>query len=337
MVFHGTRYEHVTLGTIAGLNAITLDDVKAFAARMYTRANLTIGVNGDVPKEAQREIEERLAGLPAGPGAPPVTIEPSRASGVHVEILEKDTRATAISLGFPIAVTRSHPDFAALSIARSWLGEHRMPFSHLYQRIREVRGMNYGDYAYIEAFPGGMFTFFPNPNVGRHHQVFEMWIRPVAPDHAQMALKIAVHEFRQMVANGLTKDQFERTRAYLMKNVYVMTARQDQQIGYALDSRWYGTSEFTDHMRAALQQLTVDQVNAAIRRHLSSESMSIVVVTKDAAALKKALVADAFLPVRYEADKPKALLEEDAVIGAMKLAISESNVTITPIVEVFAR
>ena len=27
--------------------------------------------------------------------------------------------------------------------------------------------MNYGDYAYIEAFPRGMFQFFPDPNVAR--------------------------------------------------------------------------------------------------------------------------------------------------------------------------
>ncbi len=78
-------------------------------------------------------------------------------SGIDVDIVEKETRSTAISFGFPIDVTRTSPDFAALSVARSWLGEHRSSSSHLYQRIREVRGMNYGDYAYIEAFPGGMF------------------------------------------------------------------------------------------------------------------------------------------------------------------------------------
>ena len=81
----------------------------------------------------------------------------------------------------PIEVTRSHPDFAALSVARAWLGEHRSSMSHLYQRIRELRGMNYGDYAYIEAFPGGMFQFFPEPNVARRAQLFEVWIRPVVP------------------------------------------------------------------------------------------------------------------------------------------------------------
>ena len=38
--------------------------------------------------------------------------------------------------------------------------------------------MNYGDYAYIEAFPRGMFQFFPDPNVARQRQIFEIWIRP---------------------------------------------------------------------------------------------------------------------------------------------------------------
>ena len=63
--------------------------------------------------------------------------------------------------------------------------------SHLYERIREVRGMNYGDYAYIEAFPRGMFQFFPDPNIARRAQIFEIWIRPVAPENAHMALRIA--------------------------------------------------------------------------------------------------------------------------------------------------
>ena len=54
--------------------------------------------------------------------------------------------------------------------------------------------MNYGDYAYIEAFPRGMFQFFPDPNIARQRQIFEIWIRPVVPVNAHMALRIALHE-----------------------------------------------------------------------------------------------------------------------------------------------
>ena len=39
-------------------------------------------------------------------------------------------------------------DVAALMVANSWLGEHRKSYSRLYQKIREARSMNYGDYSY---------------------------------------------------------------------------------------------------------------------------------------------------------------------------------------------
>ena len=87
----------------------------------------------------------------------------------------------------------------------------------------------------------------------------------MVPINAHMTLRIAVHELDQMIQRGLTEDDFERTRDYLMSNVYVMTAQQDQQLGYALDSTWYGIGEFTAFMRRGLQGLTLEQVNRAIR------------------------------------------------------------------------
>ena len=303
---------------------------------MFTRANLTVGVSGDIPDDLTSALQSRLRELPEGPAAPRIRVDAPRQPAASVEILEKDTRATAISFGFPIDVTRSHPDFAALSVARSWLGEHRMSSGRLYDRIRETRGMNYGDYAYIEAFPRGMFQFFPDPNVARSRQIFEIWIRPVVPANAHMALRIAMYELGKMVQNGLTKQEFEATRDYLMKNVYVITARQDQQLGYALDSRWYGIGEYTEYMRKALASLTAEQVNQAIARHLGHQQPSIVIVTKDAAGLKQALATDAVSKIHYDGDKPKTLLAEDEVIGALKLNIAAANVTITPIDKVFA-
>jgi zinc protease len=338
IIFRGTPYGHVALGTVAGLKAITLDDVKSFAQQMFTRANLTVGVNGDASDAVTRDLQDRLrAGLPDGPAAPRVKIEAMKLDGRRVDILEKETRATAISFGFPVEVTRSHPDFAALSLARSWLGEHRISSGQLYQRVREVRGINYGDYAYIEAFPRGMFQFFPDPNVARSRQIFEIWIRPVVPVNAHMTLRIALHELDALIEKGLTKEQFEETREYLMKNVYVMTARQGQQLGYALDSKWYGIGEFTSFMRDRLRALTVEKVNAAITRHLSTRNLSIVIITKDAAGLKHALVADAPSTIKYDGEKPASLLAEDRQIGALKLNLMPANVTITPIADVFAK
>jgi zinc protease len=337
-IFAATPYGHPVLGTVAGIEAITRSDVEDFVRRNYTRANLTIGIAGDAPGELTGALQNWLAALPEGPAPPaPAASAGRRASGIEVEIVQKETRATAISFGHPIDVVRSSPDYAALWLARAWLGEHRSSVSHLYQRIREARGMNYGDYAYIEAFPRGMFQFFPDPNIARRTQIFEVWIRPVVPVNAHMALRIAVRELQKLVADGLSQEDFERTRDYLMKNVFVMTATQNQQVGYALDSKWYGIGEFTSTMRERLGRLTLADVNAAIRKHLSARDLTVVIVTKDAEGLKKALVSDEFSPIKYDAEKPQALLDEDKVIGAMKLEIPAERVKITPVEEVFAK
>jgi len=54
--------------------------------------------------------------------------------------------------------------------------------------------MNYGDYAYVEAFPRAGNSFFPHPNVARKKQIFEIWIRPVVPANAHAALRIGIYE-----------------------------------------------------------------------------------------------------------------------------------------------
>jgi zinc protease len=337
-IFAGTPYGHPVLGTVKGIEAITLDDVKSFYAQAYAQGALRVGVSGHLSPDMAAQLKTRLASLPAGAGLPRIAAPQGRKpQGLEVEIIEKNTRATAISFGLPIEVNRAHPDFAALWLAKTWLGEHRASNSYLYQRIRELRGMNYGDYAYIEAFPRGMFGFFPSPNLGRKSQIFEVWIRPVAPQNAHFALRVALTELGKLIENGLTEEQFAATRDYLMKNVFVMTGTQDAQLGYALDAQWYRTPEFTQMMRDGLSKLTVADVNAAMRKHLSAKNLSVVFITRDAAGLKEKLVSDAFSPISYDGQKPQALLDEDKAIGGMKLGIRPEAVRITPAVQVFGQ
>ncbi|MCC7364447.1 MAG: insulinase family protein [Dehalococcoidia bacterium] len=335
-IFRGTRYAHPALGTMSGIAAITLDDVKVFVAGQFTRANLTVGLAGDLPEGFEARLADELAVLPEGTKTPPPTVEGRMPSGMEVEIVTKETRSTAISFGHPIPVTRSHPDFAALWLARAWLGEHRASQGRLFQRLREVRGLNYGNYAYIEAFPRGMYQFFPDANLGRRAQLFEVWIRPVVPENAVFALKLAIHELARLIEEGLSAEEFETTRNYLAKNVFVTTKTQDQQLGYALDSRWYGTGEYVEHMRAELAGLTRERVNEALRRYLSAENLSVVMITKDGEALREQLLSPAPATIAYDAPKAPEVLAEDAVAGARQLGLRGEAIRVTPVEDVFA-
>jgi zinc protease len=334
IIYAGTPYGHTVLGTVAGINAITLDDVKRFVADRYTRANLVVGLSGDYPADLEPSLKSSLAALPGGARATSPAPKGDEPKGLELHIIEKETRATAISMGHPIPVTRSHADFAALNVARAWLGEHRASSGQLYNRLREVRGLNYGDYAYIEHFNRPGFQFFPSPNIGRRSQIFEIWIRPVVPENAHMSMRIALYELQKLIDNGLTQEQFENTRDYLMKNVYLMTANQNQRLGYALDSWWYGMPDYTDTMRAAYSKLTRDDVNRAIKKYLSAKNLHIVAITKDAEGLRKQLMADAPSSLQYDAPKPE-LAEEDKVIG--RLSTKPSSVSIVKVDDVFAK
>ena len=70
-IFRGTPYGHPVLGTMTGLQAITLDDVKAFVRNHYTRGNLMLGINGDVPPAMVETFQRALMALPAGTAAAP--------------------------------------------------------------------------------------------------------------------------------------------------------------------------------------------------------------------------------------------------------------------------
>ena len=336
MVYTGHPYGHLNLGHVAAVEALTLDDVRQFYRDHYTQRNLTLGLAGDVSPAFLARVEADLTRLPEGEitRQPPVT-EPAMPDGIEVTLVEKDTRGTAISMGFPIDVTRSHPDFVALWLVRSYFGEHRSSNSHLYQRIREARGMNYGDYAYIEYFPRGMYQFHPDANLGRFSQIFQIWIRPVPPEQAHFAIRAALYELQKLVRDGMTEEDFEATRNYLLKFANVLTQSQGRQLGYALDAQFYGTPAFTEFIRSGLEALTLDDVNRAIRTHLQADDMALVAITPNAEELASRLAKDTPSPITYNAPKPDEIMVEDEVIQQLPLGIDMTDIRIVPVEEVF--
>jgi zinc protease len=324
------------MGSASGIENITLGDVRGFMGRHYTRAKLVLGLTGDITSDGSQALREALATLPEGQSRLAVPVVGMEPTGLTVEIVEKDTRSVAISFGHPIIVRRGHPDFVALWLARAWLGEHRASNGRLYTRIREVRGMNYGDYAYIEAFPGGMYGFFPSPNRGRRAQLFEVWLRPLRPEQAVFGFKLALYELRKMIEHGISPEDFETTREYLAKNVFVLAKTQDQQLGYALDSDWYEIPEFTSYIRDELAKLTPQRVNEVIRRHISADNLEAVMISANAAALRDALLSDEPATIQYDGEKTAELLEEDRIVGAYPLRLTADRITITAVDQVFA-
>ena len=336
VLYKGHPYESYNYGDLSDLEALTLDDVKAFYNAELTQAKLTVGLIGAVPTKLKAQMLADLATLPKGEQSRLTIPDAPELKGHHATIVEKSAQSTAVSFGFPIDTIRSSEDWTALWLVRSYFGEHRSSNSYLYERIRQTRGMNYGDYAYIEYFPRGMFQTKPDANLGRSEQIFQVWLRPLRSNNdAHFATRTALFELDKLIKNGMTEADFEATRNFLINFVPQMVASQNRQLGYALDSEFYNTDSFVNYVTNKLKTLTVGDVNRVIKDNLQTENIHYVFVTGDGEDMQKRLATMQTSPMVYNTDKPAELVAEDKVIADYKLAIPAKNIEVVKVDKVF--
>jgi len=331
-------YGALTLGAMEEVEALTLDDVKAFHAAHYSAANLTVGLAGGYPADFVGRLRRDLARLPDGQPRGIALDPPAAISGHQALIIEKATMAHAVSFGFPIGLKRGDPDWAPVWFATQWLGQHRSQNGRLYERIREQRGMNYGSYAYVEYFPRGMYLMEPDPNLFRQQQIFQVWLRPLTGNNeAHFATRVALYELGKLIEQGMTPEEFATTRAFLDKWVAQLVSAQPALLGYAIDSDWYGIPEFPAYVRSELARLTVEDVNRVMREQFSTADIKFVFITPDAADLRRRLLGNEPSPMSYNSPKPKWLLAEDAVIEVLPLDFTADSVQVRPADSLFRR
>ena len=253
-LYKGHPYGHPDRGTVQGLKAITLEDVKAFHKRYYTREALTLGMAGGFEPAAASQVETGLASLPRKARQLPPLDPPALPSGLDVTIVAKPAEATAISIGFPIDVTRHDDDFYALAVANSYLGEHRTFNGKLMQDLRGKRGLNYGDYSYIEDFIQEGGSTFPIPNNPRRQQYFSIWVRPVPVDKAAFALRAALWDLNRLTSEGMSPADFEATRSFLLNYSKLWVQTLSRRLGYAIDGHFYGRNDLVTELAERLPQ-----------------------------------------------------------------------------------
>jgi zinc protease len=330
---HDHPYGSHNRGDVSALEAMTIGDLKRFYAANYRRDNVIIGLSGGYPADFPDRVKADFDSLPEGSPATVELPKPKKTKRTSVHIIQKDTRSTLLSIGFPIDVTRSHPDWAALKLMQSYFGQHRSSKSHLFQQIREIRGMNYGDYAYIEYFPRGMFRFQPNPNLGRRQQIFQIWIRPVVPENGPFALKIAMYELDKLIREGISEEDFQATKLFLSKHVNLLIQTQGSQLGYALDGEFYGTGNFNSWFKEQLSGLTRESVNRAIKDHLRATDLDVVVITQDAVSFRQQILSAKTAKPSYAAPPTAAIQAEDLLISNYKLDLG--SIEIVPADHIF--
>lgn len=334
-IWEGHPYGHAPQGTVTGLKNVTLDDVKKFYREHYTQGGLMLGLAGGYPKDYVARMQKSLSALPAGQKGRKALPPAPKIAGRNFTLIDKETGAVGIHFGYPLPITRADADYYPLLVANSFLGEHRTFHGRLMQQLRQERGLNYGDYSYIEFYPNPPLTSNPTPNFPRRQQYFSVWIRPVVPADAQFALRAGLYEVQRLRDRGLTKEEFELARDFLLNYTKLWAQSQDNRLGFLMDSKFYGMPYFIDEIDARLKKMTVEDVNAAIKKYISTDNYDAVLVTANAQQLKSTLEKDAASPKTYASPPAQAVLEADKTIQAIK--VQPTKVEVVPIAEVFEK
>jgi len=204
------------------------------------------------------------------------------------------------------------------------------------QDLRGKRGLNYGDYSYIEDFIQEGRSTFPVPNNPRRQQCFSIWIRPVPVDKSVFALRAALWELDRLVERGMTKAEFEATRAFLLNYSKLWVQTLSRRLGYTIDGEFYGRKDLITELAERLPKLTVDQVNATVRKHLKPRGMKVSIVARDAAGLRELLASGKPTPISYDTQgTPEDVLAEDKQIAVFPL--KDVSVRIVPVEQMFEK
>lgn len=348
-IFRGSPYAQLNEGNVASVKTLTVEDAKKQYQSYFTSSNVLIGIAGDYPVSFVTKVKADAGLLSVSkPNLPQISM-PAQPKGLTVEIVsKKGALGSAISAGFPMNITRSSDEFAALMVANSWLGEHRKSYSRLYKKIREERSMNYGDYTYIEWYENGGGNMLPPSGTPRSLNYFSIWLRPVQTatglkgqykeldsikiGHAHYAIRMAFREMDNLIKNGLTPEDFEATRDFLKSYSKLYIETPSRKLGYLMDSKFYGRKDWINELDGLLAKLTVADVNAAIKKYWQIQNMNIVIVTDESEVnnLAESLRAGTVSPMSYsdnlKSTLPKSILEEDDVVAKYPLEVREVKV-----------
>lgn len=355
-LFAGTSYAHMKVGTANGLEAITRDDVVEHYQNYFTKNNVTIGIAGSYTKEFLDKLKTDINSLSEVIPEIDAIQAPPMPDGIHVQLVPKPNNlGSAIYTGYPLPLNRASKDWAAMVVVNSYLGEHRKSYSKLYQLIREQRSMNYGDYTYIEWYQSGGRNQLPLTGFPRSQNYFAIWIRPVQTAYslksqyeelsdietgqAQFALRMALHEIDRVQKEGLTAEEFDLTRQFLRSYTKLYIQTPAKQLGFLLDSKFYGMENYISELDMALSKLTIEEVNAAASKYLQTKNMFVNMITDkgEVEELKSSLLSNKISPMSYansiRESLPPEVFELDKMIESLKINIK--GVQIIPPEELF--
>ena len=247
--------------SVASLNR---DALAAFHARLYTAANASIVLVGQLRRaEAEKIAGEISAALPAG--APPSLPAAPVATPAQQKNIAHPASQAHIYLGLP-AIERGHPDFFALQVGNYTLGGGGF-VSRLVQEVRDKRGFAYSVYSY----------FAPLRQAGP----FQIGLQTQRKQAAE-AIRVVRKVLDDFLRDGPSEEELVAAKANLSGSFPLRLDSNAKLLANVAAIGFYGLPlDYLDQYRARIDAVTAAEVKAAFARHVRPADLVTITVAAE--------------------------------------------------------
>jgi len=249
---------------VAAMESVTLADAQAFYDDFYGPQLGTLGLVGDFDEAEMRAVIEEAFGDWESPhAATRIATNFHDPPSVHLQ-LETPDKANAIFIAQQnLSLRDDNPDYAALILGGYMIGGGLMN-SRLAKRIRQQDGLSYGVGGGINGHPideSGSFLAF-----AIH-----------APENAEPLEAAFREEMQKVLDDGFSDDELEVAKQGYLQSRQLSRAQDPSLVSVLTQGLYFDRDLSWDAgLEDRIQAVTVEEVNAAVRRYLDLSKMTIV-------------------------------------------------------------
>lgn len=243
-VFYPSPFGRCQLGTIDGIESLTLKDLKDYFLSQYLPSDVIVGVAGKFSwNDVITKFEKEFDGWDGSKSL--LTPGPFGKTSITSH-LPKETSQLQIALAYP-SVSYEHPDYYVARVAVGVLSGGMA--GRLFIEVREKRGLVYRVSASHSAARGRAAVFC---------------YAGTTTERSEETLKVMVGELRRL-GDGVTSDELKRAKADLKSKIIMQSESSSARASSLVGDYWnLKRVRSLDEIREKIDSVT----SADIQRHL---------------------------------------------------------------------
>jgi predicted Zn-dependent peptidase len=264
LLFEGTILAQPSSGTVESVKSIDLEDVKKFIKSSLVSSRLIVVLGGDVDLEiAKSKISNIVETMPKGKTSSVKNYSVRESSKENVIL--KETEQAYVYFGSPYDIQVGSEDYYKARVATFILGTGGFG-SRLMEEIRVKKGLAYSAYASL--------------HVSKSSSYMSGYLQTKL-DSMEDAKKTVKDVIADFVKNGVTKDELEQTKKFLLGSEPLRVETMSQRLNRTFMDYYKGHE--LDHSQKELERikkLKLKDLNKFIKEHKEILDISFAIVTK---------------------------------------------------------